>query len=447
MDGTALLEFQEIPATTIGLFGVALVVYLLAFGTFTVRAVSTKVARKVWGEVHVDEGPSKQTIPASPKGSTSPLEMRLSNLETSLSQILEKIKSLESSRETAFPSSSVPAPPPPPVFAGGPPPPAPPPPPVFADSGPLKIKKGDGAKRRMVEEEEEKPSMAQVLKELSRVQRKVVNMISSPRSAYLTNRTTGGLRSHKSTPILRKSGLSGSSIGRLDFTKGSVTKGSVSDGDDHEHVPRGMPAAKPTPPPASYDGSDEGESNNESPNSPSRTAKHNKAKTFDSDTGNAAIDVAKGKTFDSNTGNAAIGGLAGLAPADESLLKQVLKANKVIEEFQENGHFSEATNHSAIPRLRSKASFESNDAQAALRSRLAPITGDIPKPDILQELNTVRLRKTHIPRSPGGTTLIPQRRIAPKSTEEMMSSLREKFAKAYPKTEETVNEDNDDVFS
>ncbi|KAJ3329543.1 hypothetical protein HDU76_007698 [Blyttiomyces sp. JEL0837] len=75
-----------------------------------------------------------------------------------------------------------------------PPPPPPPPPPPVMQSQPVQFKasgrtvanveKAEAALPQAAEAAE--PSMSDVLRELSRVQRKVVNMISSPRSKYLT---------------------------------------------------------------------------------------------------------------------------------------------------------------------------------------------------------------------------------------------------------------------
>ncbi|KAJ3103471.1 hypothetical protein HDU97_010054 [Phlyctochytrium planicorne] len=81
-----------------------------------------------------------------------------------------------------------------------PPPPPPPPPPVMSASAPIafgKRKEVDRAPENQAAAAAE-PSMVDVLKELSRVQKKVVDMISSPRSNYLNKGRKGQGIAHAS---------------------------------------------------------------------------------------------------------------------------------------------------------------------------------------------------------------------------------------------------------
>ncbi|KAI9100518.1 hypothetical protein DFS34DRAFT_614864 [Phlyctochytrium arcticum] len=63
----------------------------------------------------------------------------------------------------------------------------------------------------------------------------------------------------------------------------------------------------------------------------------------------------------------------------------------------------------------------------------------LPMQNFAPDVALTRLKKTNIPRSPGGTTLIPQRRTPSKSTnspQDTLLSLKEKFQKAYGQNEE-----------
>ncbi|KAJ3088911.1 hypothetical protein HK102_007656 [Quaeritorhiza haematococci] len=67
-------------------------------------------------------------------------------------------------------------------------------------------------------------------------------------------------------------------------------------------------------------------------------------------------------------------------------------------------------------------------------------------PRLMEEMTKFRLRKTNIPRSPGGTTLIPQRRSSVRTwNDHIGQSLRRKFSQAYPNSPGTEVDNGTDA--
>ncbi|KAJ3046675.1 hypothetical protein HK097_000644, partial [Rhizophlyctis rosea] len=194
--------------------GVALVVAYFAVGHFA--ALMKWIADKIVGPEEEDEEEVERVIsvPSSPSARiramqssfVNALEPRLKSIENQLSRLSERLDTVETRSQAPVPTihelhtdNTVPLPAP---AAAGPPPPPPPPPPISAPAPGFKIVRKEGAKKSAVQEDDQ-PSMAQVLRELSLVQRKVTNMISSPRAQYLRHRHT----SRVSFPALRRTAM------------------------------------------------------------------------------------------------------------------------------------------------------------------------------------------------------------------------------------------------
>ncbi|KAJ3413101.1 hypothetical protein HDV05_008497 [Chytridiales sp. JEL 0842] len=114
----------------------------------------------------------------------SQLNTRLEHLEQTVETAMQKIAVTNTFTATSTTTTSISSCTS--VQAATMPPPPPPPPPLVMTTAPVVLKKVEAAKAEVPKAAEAaEPSMSDVLRELSRVQRKVVDMISSPRSTYL----------------------------------------------------------------------------------------------------------------------------------------------------------------------------------------------------------------------------------------------------------------------
>ncbi|KAJ3044644.1 hypothetical protein HDV00_001570 [Rhizophlyctis rosea] len=383
---------------------VAIVVAYFSIG-FLARLMNWFVD-KIAGTEEEEEEVAPSTVPSSPARTVqnksfppaafmSSLESRLKSIESQISRIFERLESVETRNASAASSSSAamntpPAQPTVPLPPMGAPPPPPPPPPIMPPAPALQIKKRDGTVQK--EKADDQPSMAQVLRELSLVQRKVTSMISSPRSQYLRHRTT-----HVAVPSLR----------RTAFTANEDDDGHPNR-DNNEQKPRNLSGGIVSA--SDDDNGLEDDSDNEL-SSPLRKK---------SSRVNSPVPTLPSSA--SEQGERAFGGLVGAGRHS---------ADRTAEDERVNVMHK---------------SMDGSARQAILRSKLdhsIATASALPKPELFSEMSTLKLRKTNIPRSPGGTTLIPLRKPS-RSTEDLVSTLKAKFARAYPQNSPTDNDRKDD---
>ena len=130
------------------------------------------------------------------------LEQKIANLEMKYAYVdivQQKIRDVELKVQQGSIADSIPAAPIPPILTGMPPPPPPmPSAPLFKDIDPLAIAKMRKsaqttdklatAVKALESKEKTEYGMSDVLQELSQVQRKVIEMINTPRSKYLKDK-------------------------------------------------------------------------------------------------------------------------------------------------------------------------------------------------------------------------------------------------------------------
>ncbi|KAI8913081.1 hypothetical protein DFJ77DRAFT_466700 [Powellomyces hirtus] len=266
----------------------------------------------------------------------------------------------------------------------GPPPPPPPAPPVMNTDNSLKIQVNDH-KRRAVEAIPAAATMNDVLQEMFQVQRKVVNLIS-PRKAYLhkaVNQTK-----YAPSPLKRN------------MTAEWLVKASSDDGAQGSKALNNLKALR-----AQLNAAYERKTDNKT-NGASSTLVHDPA--------------GVAQTVLPSTADAAEVAFVG--------------ANKELPQAPITTPESKAQNED-------KENLDGQDKHAA-DSKNPMAEGEFAK-----NVTMSRLRKTNIPRSPGGTTLIPQRKTSRRTLHESdFAELKDKFKKAYA-PDDVSKTNNEDPFA
>ncbi|KND03202.1 uncharacterized protein SPPG_02259 [Spizellomyces punctatus DAOM BR117] len=288
--------------------------------------------------------------------------------------------------------------------AGFAPPPPPPPPPIVQSSkDPVPLKQSNGKPKGTHEEAAAAPSMQDVLRELFQSQRKVVQLVSSPRKNYLHKRL-GGMKPVNSP--LRKSTtaqwLTEKPTGRLDAPSQSKALQSL----------KAIASQVAT----AYEVKDSG---------------------IIAERENAAVHLEMdraGVTTPPLIANSA---------ESHCLVNDSCNVDDPLEGFTQvdDNSSDDSPRPDGVSRQGLSEQKMGSNKENSLPSKLAaPQKHPFMEGDLAKDIALVRLRKTNIPRSPGGTTLIPQRRTPPRpitsSTEHAFISLKEKFNQAYPRRDE-----------
>ncbi|TPX67558.1 hypothetical protein SpCBS45565_g03759 [Spizellomyces sp. 'palustris'] len=342
-------------------------------------------------------------IPISPEERIPMLERQVAELQRRLFEVERNANIPASAAAGAGVGPAMPA-------GSAPPPPPPPPPILHSSKDPVPLKQANGKSKVTHEEASAAPSMQDVLRELFQSQRKVVQLVS-PRKNYLHKRL-GGVKPVNSP--LRKSTtaqwLTEKPSARSDAPSQSKALQSL----------KAIASQVAT----AYEVKDSG------------------YKDIIAERENAAV------RLEMDRAGATTPPLIANSAESHCLVNDSCNVNDALEGFaqvEDNSHDDSPRPDRVSKQGLPEQKLESNKENSLPSKLLTPQKHPFMEADLAKDIALVRLRKTNIPRSPGGTTLIPQRRTPPRpitsSTEHALAriaviSLKEKFNQAYPRRDE-----------
>ncbi|KAJ3189804.1 hypothetical protein HDU85_000088 [Gaertneriomyces sp. JEL0708] len=380
----------------------------LIFGSILLTALVWDIAVGVWnwcgfGPMPVEEAEVQSVIDSTEWQEQSGVrlspEERIVMLEKKLDFLQRRVIALESRPPPTAPTTPNAAPPPPP----------PPPPLPISERDPLEALKQKTSIRRdevIIKDNSSEPAtMHEVLQELFKVQRKVVNFIS-PRKSYMQKRLI--TRQPSASSPLRKSSAS---------TSATVAKPSklslTGNRRQTRSVTRAMEEAEAIAPGGRkpFAANDDRTMSSLVTTGASRTKPPDTTVRMDN---HRWIDAETEVEDKENGSNKSMDSL--MPPRDSEVVKD------------QTASVGEQHPRTLVPSTNKATGSMSSGGPKRL-----------PSETLARDIAVMRLKPTGIPRSPGGTTLIPQRRPAskpPTATEEAFRSLKEKFKRAYPKDED-----------